>query len=98
MSNEFDEDKSKFDVEKFKVDPDSDCVHDPKHYIGRDGLEVSDVLKNFLTDEELEGWYKGNVIKYILRYPHKGGLVDLNKCGVYLNWLKTLIISREQQA
>ena len=64
-----------------------DEVHNPSHYQGKGGLEVKDVIEAFLTPEQLEGWYRGNVIKYILRYPNKGGKQDLEKDGVYLNWL-----------
>jgi hypothetical protein len=35
---------------------------------------------------------EGNIIKYVSRYPHKGGVRDLRKAQVYLNWL----IEREE--
>ena len=46
-----------------------------------------EVLENFLTPEELKGFYKGNVIKYILRSDKKNGTEDLNKALKYLGWL-----------
>lgn len=55
------------------------------HYQGN--IEVIDYLKDKLTEEELEGFYVGNVIKYISRYKLKNGLEDLKKASVYLNWL-----------
>ena len=50
-----------------------DVVNNPSHYKGSKGLEVMEVLENFLTPEELKGFYKGNVIKYILRSDKKNG-------------------------
>lgn len=46
-----------------------------------------EVLENFLTPEELKVFYKGNVIKYILRFDKKNGTEDLNKALKYLGWL-----------
>lgn len=60
----------------------------PNHYKGKDGLEVIDVLKNFLTPEQFKGFLLGNVIKYSLRFQHKNGFEDLEKSSVYLSWLK----------
>ena len=64
-----------------------DVVNNPSHYRGSKGLEVMEVLENFLTTEELKGFYKGNVIKYILRSDKKNGTEDLNKALKYLGWL-----------
>lgn len=69
-----------------------DVVNNPSHYRGSKGLEVMEVLENFLTPEELKGFYKGNVIKYILRSDKKNGTEDLNKALKYLGWL-----SKEQE-
>lgn len=46
-----------------------DNVNKPSHYQGRYGMESIDVLRNFMTDEELKGFYMGNSLKYILRHP-----------------------------
>ena len=64
-----------------------DVVNNPSHYKGSKGLEVMEVLENFLTPEELKGFYKGNVIKYILRSDKKNVTEDLNKALKYLGWL-----------
>ncbi|HEM2827619.1 TPA: DUF3310 domain-containing protein [Streptococcus suis] len=64
-----------------------DNVTKPRHYQGKYGLEVIEVIKNFLTEEELRGYYKGNTIKYILRERSKNGLEDLKKLDRYLDWL-----------
>lgn len=59
----------------------------PKHYQGKYGLEAIEVIKNFLTEEELRGYYKGNALKYLLRERSKNGLEDLKKLDRYLDWL-----------
>ena len=64
-----------------------DNVTSPKHYQGINGLEAIEVHKNFLTDEELRGYYKGNTLKYLLRERNKNGLVDLKKARQHLDWL-----------
>lgn len=64
-----------------------DNVTNPRHYMGRLGLEALDVHKNFLTEEELKGYFLGNTLKYVLRYKHKNGLEDLKKARMHLNWL-----------
>ena len=48
-----------------------DNINKPSHYQGRHGMESIDVLRNFMTDEELKGFYMGNSLKYILRHPKK---------------------------
>lgn len=46
-----------------------------------------ELLKRWLSPEEFKGFLRGNVIKYIARYPHKGGVQDLEKAKQYLEWL-----------
>lgn len=69
------------------VNDEHDVITNPSHYQGINGLEVIDVHRNFLTKEELRGYYKGNIIKYILREKNKNGLVDLKKARRHLDWL-----------
>lgn len=59
-----------------------DMVNHPAHYQGLDGLEVDEVMQNFIP--KYENSYVGamicNVLKYILRAPAKGKqLEDLKK-------------------
>lgn len=54
----------------------------PNRYIGGDGLEVFDIINSFGLD-----YYEGNVLKYLLRYKKKGGLTDLKKARVYLDYM-----------
>lgn len=63
------------------------AIENPSHYKGSNGLEAIEVHKNFLTPEELRGYYKGNTLKYLLRERNKNGLEDLKKARKHLEWL-----------
>lgn len=58
-----------------------DDVHSPNHYIGTYGLEVEEVLRNFIP--RYENAYVahriGSAIEYLLRAPLKNGKQDLEK-------------------
>ena len=60
----------------------------PIHY-KTGGIEVFDFMKAKLTSEELSGFCKGNIIKYITRANHKNGIEDLKKAQWYLDKLIT---------
>ena len=63
-------------------------VDHPRHYnIGN--IEVLDVIADWLTGDELRGFIKGNVLKYVARERHKNGLEDLKKARFYLDYLIT---------
>lgn len=64
----------------------SDPVNHPSHYT-HGSFEVIDVIEDNLTFEGLEGFLKGNVMKYVMRYPHKNGVEDLKKARWYLDRL-----------
>ena len=53
----------------------------PKHYVG---LGITPL--EYITANELD-FIEGNIIKYITRYPHKGGVNDLLKARTYLEKL-----------
>lgn len=63
-----------------------DPVKSPSHYTAG-GIETIAYIKAKLSSEEYEGYLKGNVLKYMSRYNHKGGLQDLEKAKTYLQWL-----------
>lgn len=65
----------------------NDVIKKPSHYQGKNGLEAVDVMRNFMTDEQLSGFFLGNAIKYQLRYQKKNGLEDLKKARKNLDWL-----------
>lgn len=57
-----------------------------EHYC-QGGIEPIDYMRAQFTPEQFEGFLRGNVIKYVTRYPHKNGLDDLLKAKTYLEWL-----------
>ena len=58
------------------------------HYAipGREKQPI-ELMRIGLTEAEFEGYCIGNVIKYILRYKHKGGQNDLHKAKEYIDFL-----------
>ena len=60
-----------------------DLVNHPSHYQGLDGLEVREVMDNFVPKYYRYGGLVAcdikDAIKYILRAPDKNGLEDLKK-------------------
>jgi len=64
----------------------ADNVNKPAHY-GQGDIECIDYIKDILTDEELIGYYRGNVAKYLHRWRYKNGLEDLKKARWYLEAL-----------
>lgn len=58
----------------------------PEHY-KKGGLEVVDIWRKKLTNDEFCGLCKGNILKYVLRSDYKNGVEDLKKAKVYLEWL-----------
>ena len=72
---------------------DQSLIKNPSHYKinlkdGRE-VEVVDIIKAVLTEEEFKGFVKGNAIKYNLRAGKKGNeLQDLMKAKEVLSWLE----------
>jgi hypothetical protein len=80
------------------VDKEPDMVSHPPHYQSETGMEVIDVIEAFTFDlKGIEATDTGNIIKYILRWPHKNGLEDLKKAQWYLNHLITHIEKLEKE-
>ena len=66
------------------------AVNHPSHYRGVNGLEVFEVMDNFLPKYEnaIDGYLVGNILKYVLRAPSKGKMnEDLRKAEKYLKML-----------
>jgi hypothetical protein len=63
----------------------TDQPHDPEHYKGE--IECIDAIRASMTPGAYRGYLKGNIMKYLWRYEKKGGVQDLEKARVYLNWL-----------
>lgn len=66
----------------------SDAVNHPNHYTHNGQIECIAAIQSSMSQEEFVGYLKGNTMKYLWRYRDKGGLEDLKKAGVYLNWLQ----------
>ena len=62
------------------------AVEHPSHYT-RGGIECIEAIKASMCAADFCGYCKGNVLKYLWRWQDKGGLQDLQKARVYLNWM-----------
>lgn len=66
---------------------DSDPVERPSHYVNGT-IECIDAIQAATTQEEFEGFLRGNVLKYLWRCNLKSNKTeDLNKARWYLNRL-----------
>lgn len=59
----------------------ADMVNKPKHYVGKYGLEVEEVLANFMCRyaNGYVGHRVSSSIEYLLRAPEKNGIEDIRK-------------------
>ena len=69
-----------------EVEPTNDAVQHPSHYT-QGGIECIEAIKASMTADGFCDYCKGNIIKYIWRWRDKGGVEDLRKASVYLDWL-----------
>lgn len=64
-----------------------DQVNHPDHYT-QGGIECIEAIKASMSEEAFRGYLKGNIIKYLWRYEHKGkAKQDLEKARWYQNKL-----------
>lgn len=63
----------------------NDNVLKPDHYTNGD-IEVIAYIRDKLSAVEFIGYCIGNVLKYVSRWKFKGGVEDLEKAAVYLQW------------
>lgn len=64
----------------------SDLIDKQPHYTNS-GIEPIELMRKNFSVAEFEGFLKGNVLKYMLRYQSKNGVEDLKKAKTYLTWL-----------
>ena len=65
----------------------TDNVNHPSHY-NSGKFEVIDIIDEFGKEYEgADGFYFGNIVKYVLRAKHKNGVEDLKKARWYLDRL-----------
>ena len=69
-----------------EVEPTNGAVQHPSHYT-HGGIECIEAIKASMTADGFCDYCKGNIIKYIWRWRDKGGVEDLRKASVYLDWL-----------
>lgn len=50
-------------------------------------IQPLEVMKANFSEAEYEGYLRGNVLKYLLRYQTKNGVEDLKKASSYLDEL-----------
>ena len=77
---------------KEQSEPVEEEQHPLKRQVGGDhylnmGTQPIDVMKATFTSEQLEGFLRGNVLKYLMRYPHKNGVTDVKKAQHYMEML-----------
>ncbi len=48
-----------------------------------------------MTGGDYEGYLRGSILKYLWRYPLKGGSEDLEKAQKYLGWLIDFVQKKE---
>lgn len=69
----------------------------PAHYL-KNGIDVIGFSELQFEEEELRGFYRINVLKYVVRYERKGApLKDLEKASFYLNKLIEIEKGRESK-
>lgn len=61
-------------------------VNHPSHYT-QGGIECIEAIRASMTQEGFQDYCKGNVLKYVWRWRDKGGVEDLEKAKVYLEWM-----------
>lgn len=71
-----------------------DMVNHPPHY-NQGGIETIEAIKAALG-YGFNAYLTGNILKYLWRYNHKGGLQDVKKAQFYLNRLVKEMDAAEQ--
>ena len=56
------------------------------HYVSKD-VQPWAAMRSWMSQEQYEGYLRGCCIKYLARYPDKGGTQDLLKAQHYLEQL-----------
>lgn len=62
----------------------NDTVQHPAHYT-QSGVECIEAIEAALGEEQFKGYLRGNIMKYLWRYPCKNGSEDLEKAHWYLH-------------
>ena len=81
---------------KDEVKPTNGAVQHPSHYT-QGGIECIEAIRASMTVDGFCDYCKGNIIKYIWRWRDKGGVEDLRKASVYLDWLINAADEKEKK-
>ena len=87
---------------KEKKEATVDLVNHPPHY-NKGGMEVIEVIElvtggKRTGDQGFVGYLLGNILKYLLRFEHKGKPIeDLKKARWYLDKLISVVSDKEDQ-
>lgn len=68
------------------IEPLEDVINKPSHY-HQNGIDVIGFSELQFKKEELKGFFRINVLKYVTRYDKKNNVEDLEKASFYLNKL-----------
>ena len=79
-----------------EVDTTNNAVQHPSHYT-QGGVECIDAIRASMTADGFCDYCKGNILKYIWRWRDKGGVEDLRKASVYLDWLINAADEKEKK-
>tara|TARA_R100000951_G_scaffold92340_1_gene80767 strand:- start:193 stop:471 length:279 start_codon:yes stop_codon:yes gene_type:complete len=60
------------------------------HYTSKT-VQPWEYMEAIMPEEQFEGYIRGNIIKYISRYPEKGGKIDVEKARHYIDKLLELL-------
>ena len=56
------------------------------HYTNK-AIQPWDAMESWMSPEQMEGYLRGAALKYLARYPNKGGVEDVKKARHYLDKL-----------
>lgn len=56
-------------------------------YYHKGGIDVIGFMETKVSKDEMRGFFRGNVLKYVTRFHEKNGVDDLNKAKYYLERL-----------
>ena len=97
---------AKMNGKKEKKEATVDLVNHPPHY-NKGGMEVIEVIElvtgggtdgKRTGDQGFVGYLLGNILKYLLRFRHKGKPIeDLKKARWYLDKLISVVSDKENQ-
>ena len=92
---------AKMNGKKEKKEATVDLVNHPPHY-NKGGMEVIEVIElvtggGRTGDQGFVGYLLGNILKYLLRFRHKGKPIeDLKKARWYLDKLISVVSDKEK--